>query len=182
MVRQELNRLVKKHPESIFAAIYSLSELRRIFLDIMGDEPDDPWSGKTPAAFQERIGEQLGRELISGVADFLRGLDTKSSGRTMHVLSCWCDADTLFRYAMSRHPSNRSRFAAIYSAEETRAVFEEFDVSKIKDPFDLADALSPSARTECYFRALDLIAHLSERGQLRYFSKVFTVWPEEATS
>lgn len=181
MIRQELNRLIKKHPESAFAAIYSLSELRRIFLDVMGDDPDDPWSGKAPAAFQERIGEQLGRELVSGIADFLNGLDTESSGRAMHVLSCWCEADTLFRYAMSRHPSNRSRFAAIYSADETRVVFEKFTVSETGNPFDLADTLSPSERTECYFRALDLIAHLSERGQLRYFSKVFTVWPEEAT-
>ncbi|MBN1827217.1 MAG: hypothetical protein JW958_13245 [Candidatus Eisenbacteria bacterium] len=179
MIRRNLVRLADRYPDAAFAAFHALPELRPIFIESVGEDPEEPWMGMRPEAFGKMLKEERRKLLFDRLAEFLGGMDEESRGRTMHVLESWCAADGVFRYAMSKRSSTRKLFEALQAAEETRPVFEGSDREKGGDPGRLGESLSPAERSRLYKEALGRIAELSERGQLRFFARALAVWAEE---
>ncbi|MFH1279788.1 MAG: hypothetical protein ABIK65_15585 [Candidatus Eisenbacteria bacterium] len=179
MITRSLNDLARRRPESIYGAIYSLPELREVFLSVVDEKAADSWSHKPPAEFENQIDGEKKKELLEKAGDFLRGLDDESRGRTMHALNSWCEADGLFRFAMSKCSSNEKKYESIYRTRATRGVFDALDEGRRKQPELLGEKLSAAERSAYYLQALNAIAQLSERGQLAYFHEVFGYWSEK---
>lgn len=179
MIARSLNELARRCPESIYAAFYSLPELRDVFLSVVGENAAEPWSRKPPSEYVKQIDEEGKKALLEKTADFLRGLDAESRGRTMHALSSWCDADGLFGFAMAKFSSNEKKFEALYRAGATRGVFDAVAEEKKKNAELLGEKLTAAERAAYYLQALNVIAQLSERGQLAYFHEVFGYWSEK---
>lgn len=179
MIRRNLIRLAERYPDSAFAAFHALPELRAVFVGAVGERPEEPWSGLRPEAFAKRLKEDEKKRIFDRLAEFLGDRDEESRGRTMHVLDSWCAADGVFRYAMAKRSSTRKLFEALGRSEETRPVFDRLDGALRENPSRIAESLPPAERSRLYTEALGRIAELSERGQLRFFGRVFESWAEE---
>lgn len=179
MVTRSLNELARRRPESIYGALYSLPELREVFLSVVEENAADPWSHKNPSDFDMQIDGGKKKDLLEKATEFLRALDDESRGRTMHALTAWCEADGLFRFAMSKCSSNEKKYESLFRARATRGVFDTLDGDRKKAPEFLGEKLSASERSAYYLQALNAIAQLSERGQLAYFYEVFGYWSEK---
>jgi len=182
MVERKLNDLARKHPDSIYAAFYSLPELRSVFVAAVGEDENDPWSARPPSGFAKKLEESQKKDLTAKVAAFLGGLDEESRGRTMHAIRSWCDADGLFGYAMEKCSSNDRKFEALYFAAATRGVFDSLGEEKRSRPDLLGEKLTAPERAALYLQALNAVAQMSERGQLAYFHEVFGYWSEKLTA
>jgi len=180
MIRKNLNELAKRHPDSIFAAIYSLPELRSLFLAAAGEDREEPWSSHLPAAFSKALDRDTKKEVLAKTADFLAGLDPESRGRTMHALASWCDADSLFRFAMSKCASHQKKFEAIHAAAATRSIFDSLPEEKRRSGGEIGESLTQAERARYHMEALSAIARLTERGQLAFFSELFAIWSDRA--
>jgi hypothetical protein len=178
MIEKNLNELARKRPESFFAALYSLPELRSLFLSVMGEDREEPWGNRPPAAFTKRIGRDAKKALVAKIAEFLAGLDPDSRGRTMHTLTSWCDADALVQFAMTKCASHQKKFEALFSAAATRRIFDPLPEERRRSAQSVGDTLSPAERARFHLEAINEIAEMSERGQLAYFSELFGYWSD----
>ncbi|MFH1679718.1 MAG: hypothetical protein ABIH26_03635 [Candidatus Eisenbacteria bacterium] len=182
MIEKNLNELARKRPESFFAALYSLPELRPLFVSVAGEDRAEPWGSRPPAAFQKKIGREAKRDLVTKVAEFLAGLDPDSRGRTMHALASWCDADALIQFAMTKCASHQKKFEALYSAGATRPVFDSLPEARRPSAQAVGDTLTQAERARFHMEALNVIAEMSERGQLAYFSELFGYWSDRPSA
>ena len=181
MIESSLNKLARKQTDSIFAAFYSLPELREMFLAVVGENREEPWSAQSPQVFLKKLDEGARKEIITRVAAFLDGLEPEDRGRTMHALTSWCDADSMFRFAMAKCSSNDKKFEALRRAGATSGVFDTLGEEKRGAPELLGEKLTATERSAFYMQALNAVAQIGERGQLAYFSEVFGVWSDRET-
>jgi hypothetical protein len=181
-MQKGLSELAKRRPESIFAAIYSLPELNPLFLSVVGEDREEPWSSRPPAVFSKKIGREAKKELLARVAAFLSGLDPDSRGRAMHTLASWCDADGLLQFAMTKCASHQKKFEAIFSIAATRAIFDPLPAEKRSSAATIGESLSQAERARYHMEALNVISQMTERGQLAYFSELFALWSERESA
>jgi len=178
-VEDEIASLIEKYDSSIYGAFYSLPELQPIFISIFGEGDPAPWNYWSPYEIGKGLDEEKKIMLVDKIVAYLNSKDETYRKRCIKRIRYWCIADSQFEL-LSEYITVERMMAAIFSVRATRDLFN--DALKGRVPEDDIPVVSPEWAggtlasgeiSEIYFAALNRIAGLSEKNQLKYFAGIF---------
>ncbi len=167
-----LDHLIAQNGQIVYSAIYALSETRKDFTDVMGNES---WISYFPEHLYEQMNESQKDQVESLLIQNLITLNEVKKTAILNHIQDWI---SLFKILSSaEHLSSKEQvMAAIYTNPVTQPIFTQALKSRNwqnANPSDIVTSLSSGEMANIQYRLLDILLKMKHKQQVQYFQTIF---------